>query len=78
VIDELDGRKFTFIGLSTTRDRSRREDVVALGADTVLAAAAATRQRGGCRVLRKLAAAQAADGVAVMAAAGCGRAGGPG
>jgi copper homeostasis protein len=72
VIDELDGCKFTFHrALDNSADPvTAWKDVVALGADTVLAAGSGTGVADGLPVLRKLAAMQEADGVIVMAGGG--------
>jgi copper homeostasis protein len=72
VIDELDGCKFTFHRAldNSTDPVTAWKDVVALGADTVLAAGSGTGVADGLPVLRKLAAMQEADGVTVMAGGG--------
>jgi len=72
VIDELDGCKFTFHrALDSSADPvTAWKDVVALGADTVLAAGSGKGVADGLPVLRKLAALQEADGVTVMAGGG--------
>jgi copper homeostasis protein len=72
VIDELDGCSFTFHrALDNSADPlAAWKDVVALGADTVLAAGSGKGVADGLPVLRKLAALQEADGMTVMAGGG--------
>jgi copper homeostasis protein len=72
VIDELDGCRFTFHrALDHAADPvAAWKDVVALGADTVLTAGSGRGVAEGRPVLRKLAAMQDADGLAVMAGGG--------
>lgn len=72
VIDELDGCRFTFHrALDHSADPlTAWQDAMALGADTVLAAGSGAGVADGLPVLRKLAAAQEADGLTVMAGGG--------
>jgi len=72
VIAELDGCEFTFHrALDHSADPlAAWKDVVALGADTVLAAGAGGGVAEGLPMLRKLSAMQETDGLAVMAGGG--------
>jgi copper homeostasis protein len=72
VIDELDGCAFTFHrALDNAADPlAAWKEVVALGADTVLAAGSSRGVPAGLPVLRELASMQDADGVEVMAGGG--------
>ncbi|MFC0546875.1 copper homeostasis protein CutC [Kutzneria chonburiensis] len=72
VIDELDGCKFTFHRAldNSAEPLAAWSDVVALGADTVLAAGSGKGVADGLPVLRELAARQETDGVTVMAGGG--------